>query len=72
MTKVQHFVDFLFQNRYFEDSYFATASLKLQNDTMFEIPKVVKTTIQSNVIIIYENHCDIVNYQPPSTSRLQM
>ena len=71
MNKVEHFLDFLFRNRYFEDSYFATSSLKLQDGTMFEIPQVVLTTIQSSVITIYENHCNSINYQPLSTSCLQ-
>ena len=71
MNKVEHFLDFLFRNRYFEDSYFATSSLKLQHGTMFEIPQVALTTIQSSVITIYENHCNSVNYQPLSTSCLR-
>ena len=71
MTEAEHFLDILFQNRYFEDSYFATSSLKLQDGTMFEIPQVVLTTVQSNVISIYDNYCNIANYQSLSTSCLR-
>ena len=44
MSKVGHFLDFVFQNIYFEDAYFGTLSLKLENGTMFEIPQVVSKT----------------------------
>ena len=33
MSKVEHFLDFVFQNRYFEDAYFGTSSLKLEDGT---------------------------------------
>ena len=71
MSREQHFLDFVFQNRCFEDAYFGTSSLKLEDGTMFEIPQVVSTTIQSYVITIYESHCDSTNYQPLSPSCLR-
>ena len=38
MSKVEHFLDFLFENKYLEDTYYGTTTLKLEDGTMFEIP----------------------------------
>ena len=70
MSKVEHFLDFLFENKYLEDTYYGTTTLKLEDRTTFEIPQVVSTTIQSYVITVYQNHCATINYQPLSASSL--
>ena len=70
MSKVEHFLDFLFENKYLEDTYYGTSTLKLEDGMMFEIPQVVSTTIQSYVITVYQNHCATINYQPLSASCL--
>ena len=70
MSKAEHFLDFLFENEYLEDTYYETTTLKLEDGTMFEIPQVVSTTIQSYVITVYQNHCATINYQPLSASCL--
>ena len=70
MSKVEHFLDFLFENKYLEDSYYGTTTLKLEDGMMFEISQVVSTTIQSYVITVYQNHCATINYQPLSGSCL--
>ena len=38
MSKAEHFVDFLFENKYLEDIYYETTTLKLEDGTMFGIP----------------------------------
>ena len=63
-------VDFLFENKYLVETYYGTTTLKLEDGTMFEIPQVVSTTIQSYVITVYQNHCATINYQPLSASCL--
>ena len=70
MSKIEHFLDFLFENKYLEDTYYGTTTLKLEDGTMFEIPQVVSTTIQSYVITVYQNHCATINYQPLTASCL--
>ena len=68
MSRVEHFLDFLFENKYLEDTYYGTTTLKLEDGTLFEIPQVVRTTIQSYVINVCQNHCATINYQPLSAS----
>ena len=71
MSKVEHFLDFLFESKYLEDTYFGTTTLKLEDGTMFEIPQVGSTTIQAYVINVYQNHCAEVSYQPLNASCLR-
>ena len=46
MSKVEHFIDFLIQNGYFQDVPYGTTKLELDSGEEFIVPHVVRTSIK--------------------------
>ena len=62
MPKIEHFIDFLIHNGYFQDVVYFTTKLKLDSGEEFIVPHVVRTSIN-----LYNSHCTSIGY--PSLSQ---
>ena len=49
---------------------FGTKCLKLENGQKLDIPAVVRTSLHSNMIRMYENYCEKTDFHPLGKSTL--
>ena len=70
MSKVEHFIDFLIHNGYFQDVAYGTTKLKLDSGEEFIVPHVVRTSIKLHLIKLYNSHCTSIGYTPLSQRSL--
>ena len=70
MSKVEHFIDFLIHNGYFQDVAYGTTKLKLDSGEEFIVPYVVRTSIKLHLIKLYNSHCTSIGYAPLSQRSL--
>ena len=70
MSKVEHFIDFLIHNGYFQDVAYGTTKLKLDSGKEFIVPHVVRTSIKLHLIKLYNSHCTSIGYTPLSQRAL--
>ena len=68
--KVDHFLDFISSPIYTQDVAFSTRKLKLSSGEDIEIPKVVRTVINSRMINLYQAYCREVEFTPLGKSTL--
>ena len=70
MSKVEHFIDFLIHNGYFQDVAYGTTKLKLDSGQEIIIPHIIRTSIKLHLVKLYNSHCSSIGYSPLSQSSL--
>ena len=70
LPKAVHFLDFLFETVLFQDVAYGTTSLKLSDGQKILIPHIIRSTLKTNIVKVYTNHCESLGYDALSTSSL--
>ena len=70
MSKVEHFINFLIHNGYFQDVAYGMTKLKLDSGEEFIVPHVVRTSIKLHLIKLYNSHCTSIGCTPLSQRSL--
>lgn len=68
--KVDHFMDFISSPCYLQDVAYGTRRLKLSNGEVIEVPNMVRTVMNSRMIMLYESYCRETCFKPLGRSTL--
>ncbi|XP_064653010.1 uncharacterized protein LOC135503381 [Lineus longissimus] len=69
-VKVDHFLDFISRPEFVQDVAYGTRTMKLSNGEKIEIPNIVRTTIVSRVVQLYQAYCEETDFHPLQRSTL--
>ena len=68
--KVDHFLDFISRPEFIQDVAYGTRTVKLSHGEKLEIPNVIRTTIASRLIQLYQAYCQETGFTPLQRSTL--
>jgi hypothetical protein len=64
--RIQHFLHFLFDRNYLQDNAYLTSTIKLSSGKKIEVPKVILVIRKRQMITMYQQYCEELNYDPLS------